>query len=346
MAERRERRDNAPHVITERARIIGMLESGNTSREIARMTGLHVSTVNRWIRRWQEEGNVRTKPRSGRPRAVAHEHVIRILETIEENPMTDAVKLTRELQLPCHPRTTRRLLLKHGIKCCRPAVKEHLSVRNEEGRLGFALQYLAADEDYWNNVIFTDEKFFQSVAAGARHCWRLRNTRYDKKNIQEKARSGRVGVNFWAWMWANGPGELIRLDGRFRGEDYVRILEEVLLPSVRAVLPHPQPIILVHDRSPIHMCMEVREWLHDHPEVVPLDWPAKGCDMNPIKNLWAIMVRDWDIGNEISCQNIERHAREVWESVRRRPNICRSLVASMPRRIGAVIDALGGWSKY
>ena len=76
-------------------------------------------------------------------------------------------------------------------------------------------------------------------------------------------------------MWANGPGELVRLHRRFRGTDYIRILEDVLLPSVREVLPPPNPIILVHDRSPIHTCREVREWLAEHPEVVPLDWPAK-----------------------------------------------------------------------
>ena len=138
----------------------------------------------------------------------------------------------------------------------------------------------------------------------------------------------------------------MRLEGRFTGQDYVSVLEDVLLPSVRAVLPHPHPIILVHDRSPVHTSNVVREWLTQHREVHSLDWPPKGCDINPIENLWAIMSREWDVGDDVSCSAIERHAQEVWESVHRRPNICYNLVTSMPKRIGEVIDAQGGWTKY
>lgn len=247
-----ERRDNAVDVITKRGRIIGMWECGKSSREISEMAGVSVSTVNRWIRRWQEEDSVKTKPRSGRPKVTTQEDVNRIMDTIQVHPKLNAVKLTRDLQLPCHPRTTRRRLHENKINCYVTAKKEKLSQSQKECRLGFALQYLTVDESFWKNVIFTDEKNFISVEAGARMCWRPINTRYCDKHIQEKARSGRVSVNFWGWMWPWGPGELVTLEGRFTGQDYVSVLEDVLLPSVRAVLPHPHPIIFVHDRSPVH----------------------------------------------------------------------------------------------
>lgn len=68
------------------------------------------------------------------------------------------------------------------------------------------------------------------------------------------------------------------------------------------MLPHPHPIVLVHDRSPIHTTSNVvREWLTQHPEVHPLDWPPKGCDINPIENMWATMSREWDVSDDISC---------------------------------------------
>lgn len=342
-----ETRANAPDVITLRGRIIGMWESGKSSRDIAHMTGVSVRTVHRWINRWQEEGSVKTKPRSGRPKVTSRDDVARILDTIHERPKTNAVQAARDLQLACHPRTVRRRLKENNINCYVPAKKETLSQGHREVRLGFALQYLAVDPDFWKNVIFTDEKCFSSVEAGARICWRPVNTRYTQKNIQERSRSGRITANLWGWMWAYGPGELVKIEGRFTGQDYITILEEVLLLTVRSMaLPHPHPIILMQDRSPIHTCRVVKEWFSQHPEIELIDWPSKGCDLNPIENLWAIMCREWDVGDDVSCDGIVRKAQEVWESVRRRPNICYNLVESIPKRLGEVIDAEGGWTMH
>ena len=68
--------------------------------------------------------------------------------------------------------------------------------------------------------------------------------------------------------------------------------------------------------------------------------------MNPIENLWGIMVQEWDIGQERTKEANVRHAKDVWEGIRNRPSICLNLVNSMPKRLGEVIDARGGWTKY
>ena len=153
------------------------------------------------------------------------------------------------------------------------------------------------DHQFWENVIFTDEKYFTSVEARARHCWRRDNSRYVEKIFKKRARSGRVGVNFWGWMWAQVPGELVKLSGRFTGDYFVEVLEEVFLQSVRTLIPEPLPITMVQDNSPKHRSNVAKEWLNQHPEIQVINWPAKGCDLNPIGNLWAIMARDWDVGN-------------------------------------------------
>nr|XP_053652035.1 uncharacterized protein LOC128702051 [Cherax quadricarinatus] len=54
--------------VNDRATFIWMWENGSNARAIARDTGSSVTTVRRWINRWKKEGNVNTKPRSGRPR--------------------------------------------------------------------------------------------------------------------------------------------------------------------------------------------------------------------------------------------------------------------------------------
>ena len=112
------------------------------------------------------------------------------------------------------------------------------------------------------------------------------------------------------------------------------------------VFPAPTPIRLVQDLSPIHTSRLVMDWFDNHREIELIGWPPKGCDMNPIENLWAMMSRDWDVGEDRSINGIKDKCFEVWESLRRRPNYCNTLVESMPKRISEVIDARGGWSSY
>lgn len=108
----------------------------------------------------------------------------------------------------------------------------------------------------------------------------------------------------------------MRLEGRFTARDYVQVLQDILLPSVRAMaIPDSDRVIFVQDRSPKHTAQLVTQWFEEQPEFVVLDWPSEGCDLNPIKNLWAIMCNDWNVGDERSCDTIERTARDVWESV-------------------------------
>lgn len=56
-------------VYTDRLRIVWMWLRGMSAREISLETGASLCTVYRWVRRWQEEGNVETRPYRGRPRA-------------------------------------------------------------------------------------------------------------------------------------------------------------------------------------------------------------------------------------------------------------------------------------
>lgn len=73
--------------------------------------------------------------------------------------------------------------------------------------------------EYWQNVIFCDEKTFRSDQHGRLHCWRRRGTRYQTENINITHHSGHVCLNMFGWSWSGGVGELTKIDCRFNGKE-------------------------------------------------------------------------------------------------------------------------------
>lgn len=60
-----------PTGLRKRAEFVWLWVEGWSAKAIAQHTSTSVTTVYRWIRRWQREGNVHDRPRSGRPRSAA-----------------------------------------------------------------------------------------------------------------------------------------------------------------------------------------------------------------------------------------------------------------------------------
>lgn len=128
-----------------------------------------------------------------------------------------------------------------------------------------------------------------------------------------------------------GLGELTDIQGRFTADQYVEILEEVMLSSVRAyALPYPERVIFMHDRSPIHTAHVITRWFAEQRNIEVLDWPSKGCDMNPIENIWANIVNVWEPENERTRAALEQHTRREWEVLRRKQQLVYNNVTSVP----------------
>ncbi|XP_064120803.1 uncharacterized protein LOC135225396 [Macrobrachium nipponense] len=125
-------RADSPEVIAERGRIIGLSESGATVTNIAHRIGRSVKMVRKWIRRWEEEGSVKTKPRSGRPRATSPRTDALIVAAAERHPMRTSAQHTEHLGLNCNPMTLRRRLHEAGIHCHIPAYKGWLTPAHKE----------------------------------------------------------------------------------------------------------------------------------------------------------------------------------------------------------------------
>ena len=77
-----------------------------------------------------------------------------------------------------------------------------------------------------------------------------------------------------------------------------------------------------------------------------LYWPARSPDLNPIENVWGYIMKEWHHQNARTAKAVEDHALAAWECLRRSPNLIAKLVDRMLRRIQAVRDAGGLYTKY
>ena len=75
-----------------------------------------------------------------------------------------------------------------------------------------------------------------------------------------------------------------------------------------------------------------------------MDWPAQSPDLNPIENLWTILKQKVHNSKPSSLDVLWETLNGFWDNIEE--STIESLVASMPKRVKAVIAAKGGATRY
>ena len=75
-----------------------------------------------------------------------------------------------------------------------------------------------------------------------------------------------------------------------------------------------------------------------------LEWPSQSPDLNPIQNLWQDLKTAVHKRCPSNLTELELFCKEEWARI----SVCRcaKLVDTYPKRLGAVIAAKGGSTKY
>ena len=121
---------------------------------------------------------------------------------------------------------------------------------------------------------------------------------------------------------------------------YKEILEGELLTTIRAQGLKRNEVWLLHDGDPKHTSSLVETTLQKL-QIRPLYWPAQLPDLNPIEHVWRAIKRQLNryLEPPDGVHELWRRVQVEWSRVPR--TLPYALVASMPRRIAAVVRARG-----
>ena len=331
----------------DRARAIGLSEAGWTKRAIARRFGVTHVTILNLLRKFEETGDVKDRPKSGRPKTTTpiedqHIRLIALRDRFSAAPIIRSTILQRR-GLGARPfsiQTVRNRLHRRGLRSRIAAKKPLLLPHHRRARLEWANRHGRWSRAQWRDVLFTDESSFcVNHSNGNVRVWRRQNERYKDCCVKE-VKPGRGGsLMVWAGISDTSKTDLITIEGHINAEQYIQeVLEPVIVPRAA---DHGDGFILMDDNATPHRARITQEYLEAE-GVHRMQWPACSPDLNPIEHAWNYLGRALSRrlrGGE-RLQDIREILIEEWNNIPQQ--YIQKLIRSMRRRCQAVIDSQGG----
>lgn len=329
------------------ARAVALNDDGRSVRFIAEFLGEAKSTVQDAITRYRQTGRYTRREGSGRPRITnGRDNRFISLTALRDRSITSTV-ISRRLQnvrgVAASTETIRRRLLEGGLRSRRPAACHLLLPAHRRGRLNFAREYRNWGAEEWANVLFTDEsRFCLRSPDGRERVWRRPGERFEQCCISERIPFGGGSVMVWAGVSLHDRTELVLIEnGSLTADRYIRqCLSDHVIPFSHLIGPNFR---LMQDNARPHVARIVTQYL-DEVNILPLQWPSRSPDLNPIEHVWDMLGRRVRQRNIETLPDLRTALLEEWENIPQE-GVTNS-VASMPRRLMEVIGARGGNTRY
>jgi len=289
-----------------------------------------------------------------------------IERALKENSFLPLRDITNKIGLPISERTVRRRRSEVGLGSYIAAEKPGLKPTHMKLRMEWALKYKDWTIEDWKRVIWSDESI-EWIGVSPRRQWVIRppGEKYNPKYVKKTFKGERVKVMVWACFTGERLGPLIVCDeGGIGADEYEDIIYDGLFSLIDDLLEPPEDpgtiqiadehtYLFMQDNAPCHKATEVLEFLKEY-HVPVMKWPPQSPDLNPLENLWVdfkarFHKRFIEMFSHPS-KSLEARYRygeilqEVWYN--QGQELVDALIASMPKRVQAVLEANGGSIKY
>jgi hypothetical protein len=237
----------------------------------------------------------------------------------------------------------RQALEKEGFHRRIALRKPPISAKNQRLRLEWARAHKDWTIEQWRSILWTDETW---VTAG-RHTrtWVTRRPgeEWDDTCIVEREQR-KKGWMFWGCFHGStlGPGIFWEKDwGSINAESY----QDHIVPIIHGYLRLNPGLQLMQDGAPGHAATDTRRELRER-GITIIFWPPFSPDLNPIERLWHLMKNylQENYPEKMSYDSLRVAVKTAWEVVG--ASELDSLIAQMPDRCQAVIDANGLFTRY
>lgn len=315
-------------------------KEGKPQKVIAKEVGCSQSAVSKHINR-RSCG----REKCGRKRCTSSRDDRSLERIVRKRPFKsvgDFHKEWTEAGVSASRATTHRRILDMGFKCRIPLVKPLLNNKQRQRRLTWAKEKQTWSAAQWSKVLFSDEsKFCISFGNQGPRVWRKNGEAHTARCLKSSVKFPQ-SVLIWGAMSSAGVGPLCFIKSRVNAAVYQEILEHFMLSSADELYGDAD-FIFQQDLAPAHTAKSTKTWFNDR-GITVLDWPANSPDLNPIENLWGIAKRKMRDMRPNNAEELKAAIEASWSSIT--PQQCHRLIASMPRRIEAVIAAKGAQTKY
>ena len=170
--------------------ILCLLETGKSQREVARILNAAQSSVNYIWKRFLETGNIKDRPKVGRPSKASTKYRRKLCRISMTHPNLTAKEVYNESNLNVYIRTVRSYLNKGGLFGKIAARKQVLSNVYIAKRLLWCKQYSAWTDDDWNKILFSDENRVAMISSRRVYIRRKLGQRYKNIKICKTLRFG------------------------------------------------------------------------------------------------------------------------------------------------------------
>lgn len=337
----------------QRGYILGRIEAGAKGPKLARELGCDMKTIYDTINRVTELATTKSRVRNGAPRKIDERDKRRIINEARRKPAITYKALQEVTGLNISRTTFYRVLKEEGIKDWLRKKRVALTPDLARTRLHWARRNAHTD---WTKVAFSDECSIES-GSGHKREWvfRYHNEAYLPEMVDPISRSGTTSQMVWGAFSGNTKSQLVVMTrdptakkNGYTARSYIHVLEDQL----DRVCP-PESHTFQQDNAPIHKARVVTEWFENHGYTV-MDWPPYSPDMNPIENMWFHLKEVTDEvhpglasmpgSNETVQAAIGEAAEQAWDLIEwSRFN---AVIEGMPRRVQALLDAEGCYTKY